>query len=384
MTGSLHDGLGEETFRLLSQLIACETESRSPNLNLVDFVADRCAAVGGSSDILHGPTGRANLAVRLGPDAAGGVLLSGHTDVVAAGSGWETDPYSLTPVGTQLRGRGTADMKGFIAVALAVVTARDWRRARVPVRLGLSYDEEIGCVGVRSLLRHLESHDTCQPELVVVGEPTELQVVTEHAGKVAFSVNIRCPAAHSLQSPTRPNAISIAADLVRLIDRINNAQPASKGLYSANVGSIGGGVAVNVLAPTCDLDIEFRYRAGIEHSRILEELDGAVQQWDLALHDGGGVETNPIAAYPPLATDAGAPTVRRVVSLGPVGTGFCSISFGCEAGLYAESLSAPTIVYGPGSITDAHRPNEFVEIEQLIGCQRFLERILTEFTPQGT
>ena len=383
MTDSLHDGLGEETLPLLSQLIAYQTESRSPNLDLVDFVADRCAAVGGSSDIVHGPRGRANLAVRFGPDVAGGVLLSGHTDVVAAGSGWETDPYSLTPVGTQLRGRGTADMKGFIAVALAVVTARDWRKARVPVRLGLSYDEEIGCVGVRSLLRRLESHDTCQPELVVVGEPTELQVVTEHAGKVAFSVQIRCPAGHSSQSPTRPNAISIAANLVRLVDRINNARPASEGLYSANIGSIEGGVAVNVLAPTCDLDIEFRYRAGIEPSRILAELDGAVQQWDLALDDGG-VEANPIAAYPPLETDAGAPAVQRVVSLGSVGTGFCSISFGCEAGLYAESLSAPTIVFGPGSITDAHRSNEFVEIEQLIGCQHSLERILTEFTPQET
>ena len=378
---SLHGGLGEETYQLLSRLIAHETESRKPNLGLVDFVAERCTAAGGTAEIVHGPKGRANLAVRFGPDAGGGVLLSGHTDVVAAGSGWKTDPYALTPVGTQLRGRGTADMKGFIAVALAVVTSCDWSKARVPVRLGLSYDEEIGCVGVRSLLRRLEADDSCRPGLVVVGEPTELQVVTAHAGKIAFSVEIRCPAGHSSQSPTRPNAISVAADFVRLVDHINDAHPASAGLYSANVGSIAGGVAVNVLAPTCDLDVEFRYRAEIEPDGILRELTGAAQKWNCVLDDlGGSVETRQIAAYPPLSTDSGSAAVKQVVKLGSVGDGSRSISFGCEAGLYAESFDAPTIVLGPGSIADAHRPDEFVEVGELVRCRQHLERILAGFT----
>ncbi|MEO2155639.1 MAG: M20/M25/M40 family metallo-hydrolase, partial [Acidimicrobiales bacterium] len=169
---------------LLADLVAFPTESRTSNLELIDLYADRAAAAGAVVNVVPGETGRANLHLRFGPDAPGGVLLSGHTDVVPAGSGWATDPYQLTEVDGQLRARGSADMKGFLAAALVLMEATDVDALRAPVHLGLSYDEEIGCVGVHGLLDVLAAGGSCSPDVVVVGEPTSMRLCNAHAGKV--------------------------------------------------------------------------------------------------------------------------------------------------------------------------------------------------------
>ena len=162
-------GLLADLVGLLADLVAFPTESRTSNLELIDLYADRAATAGAVVTVVHGETGRANLHLRFGPDAPGGVLLSGHTDVVPAGSGWATDPYELTEVGGQLRARGSADMKGFLAAALVLMEATDVDALRAPVHLGLSYDEEIGCVGVHGLLDVLAAGGSCAPDVVVVG-----------------------------------------------------------------------------------------------------------------------------------------------------------------------------------------------------------------------
>ncbi len=206
---------------LLADLVAFPTESRTSNLELIDLYADRAAAAGAAVTVVPGEAGRANLHLRFGPDAPGGLLLSGHTDVVPAGSGWATDPYELTEVDGQLRARGSADMKGFLAAALVLMEATDVDALRAPVHLGLSYDEEIGCVGVHGLLDVLAAGGSCSPDVVVVGEPTSMRLCNAHAGKVGHRLDLVAAAGHSSRAGVEPSAIHEAADLAVLIHAVN-------------------------------------------------------------------------------------------------------------------------------------------------------------------
>ena len=258
----------ETVVDLLANLVAFPTESRSSNLDLVDLYAERAAAVGGTVTVVPGEAGRANLHLRFGPDAPGGVLLSGHTDVVPAGSGWSTDPYVLTEVDGQLRARGSADMKGFLAAALVVMESVDVDGLRAPVHLGLSYDEEIGCVGVHGLLDTLSADESCTPEVVMVGEPTSMRLCNAHAGKVACRIELAAAAGHSSRAATDPSAVHEAVALAVAIEDLNDP---SRGV-SANVGTLRGGVAVNVLAPTCTMEFEVRHSVDVDPDEVLADL----------------------------------------------------------------------------------------------------------------
>ena len=364
---------------LLADLVAFPTESRTSNLELIDLYADRAAAAGAVVTVVHGEAGRANLHLRFGPDAPGGVLLSGHTDVVPAGSGWATDPYELTEVDGQLRARGSADMKGFLAAALVLMEATDLDVLRAPVHLGLSYDEEVGCVGVHGLLDALAEDGSCAPDVVVVGEPTSMRLCNAHAGKVGHHLEVVAAAGHSSRAGIQPSAIHEAAALAVRIHGLNDP---SHGI-SANVGTLHGGVAVNVLAPTCTMEFEVRHTADTDPDAVLADVLAEVAAVNARLVAVGGHATSlAYIRYPALDTD---PALAPVVALGKlVGRGAPGpVGFGTEAGLYADRLGVPAVILGPGDIADAHRPDEFVDPAQLDRCSDVLRRTVDRFCTES-
>lgn len=382
-----HDDMpGGEVFDLLARLVALPTDSRSPNVELIELCAERWRAVGGDVSVLPGGQGRANLLARIGPPGPGGLLLSGHTDVVPAGTGWATNPYQLTAIDDRLHGRGTADMKAFVAVAIVVAERAASANLDAPLYLALSYDEEIGCIGVRGLLEHLVGRDDIAPDLVVIGEPTSMRVCVAHTGKVSYTARFQGRAGHSSEARTHPSAVVAAAELAVTIDgvqRIREADgvPGDDGFHhvSTNVGTIGGGVAINVMAAEADLAFEIRHSADVDVTDLLAPVWADVDRLNARLAVvGGGVKVEQLASYPALhtpETSAAVSRLHRVARTGPVGT----IGFGCEGGLYAERLGAPVVICGPGDIGDAHRPDEFVALDQLATCQRVIERAVAEF-----
>ncbi|MCY3960443.1 MAG: M20/M25/M40 family metallo-hydrolase [bacterium] len=372
---------GEEVIDLLARLVAFETESGAPNQALVDFCAERATQAGAHGRAVGGPSGRSNLHLRFGPDEPGGLLLSGHTDVVPAGSGWSTNPYRLTEKQGRLQGRGTADMKGFIAAALAVASSLDHRKLRKPLHLALSYDEEIGCIGVRGLLDHLAAQPACRPEAALVGEPTSMHLAIAHTGKTAHRVAIQCPAGHSSRARTEPSAISEAVKLGAAIDALNTGGGASAGeaFVSANIGSIDGGAGLNVLAPKCELAFEVRFDASAAVDALVAPIWGEIERINVELAPvGGSVHTAELADYPALHTDSTLPAVQKLGSA--MGTDeTTAVAFGCEAGLYAQRLGVPTVIAGPGDIADAHKPDEHIHPAQLQRCAEALHKAVNAF-----
>lgn len=372
---------GGEVVDLLARLVAFETESGAPNQALVDFCAERASQAGGWAHAVEGPSGRSNLHIRFGPERPGGLLLSGHTDVVPAGPGWSTNPYRLTEKKGRLQGRGAADMKGFIAAALTVASSLDHRKLRNPLHLALSYDEEIGCIGVRGLLDHLAALPDCRPEAALVGEPTSMRLAIAHTGKTAHRVTIQSPAGHSSRARTEPSAISEALKLGAAIDELNKGGGAFAGeaFVSANIGSISGGAGLNVLAPECELAFEVRFDASVAPDSLVAPIRGEIERINAELAPfGGSVHTAELANYPALRTD---PTVLAVQKLGSaMGTDETTdVAFGCEAGLYAQRLGVPTVIAGPGDIADAHKPDEHVHPAQLQHCTEALHEAVNAF-----
>lgn len=374
--------LRDEAVDLLAALVAFPTESRTPNAALIDLVAERAAEAGAAVNRVEGPAGRSNLHLRFGPEAPGGVLVCGHTDVVAAGPGWATDPYTLTVCGDRLLGRGTADMKGFIACALAAAIRCDPSGWKAPLHVGLSYDEEIGCAGVASLLQRLAGDPLVAPAIVVVGEPTGLTLRTSHAGKVTYTVRASCIPGHSSLAPTRTNALDQIVAVARAVIEVN-AHATELGA-STNVGTLHAGAAVNVLAPSAELCFECRHRCSCDPEEILADVWAQVEIARAALAGlEGAVEVVCDARYPALRTSENHPEVKFFAEvIGRAGAGH--LQFGCEAGLYAEYLSVPAVVFGPGHIGDAHRPDEFITTDQIVDACTALTAIIGAYcTPAG-
>jgi len=381
--------LDERLLRALDHLVSLPTESRTPNRELIDWVADVLDTFGCRVAIIDGPEGRADLLASLGPPCEGGVLLSGHTDVVPAGQGWASDPYSLTAVADTLVGRGTADMKGFIACALNVIEDTDRARLTRPIHVALSYDEEVGCVGVRDLLEHVRhrSASVIAPDLVLIGEPTMMRPSHAHAGKLAYRLDVSARAAHSSLSPYMPSAIVAAVHVVNALESIGapfqredvqQKQGADVAPISVNVGSMHGGTALNVLAERCEVSFELRHDASVDPDAALAPLWAVVAEERRRLAAvGGGVEQIELTRYPALATDRDDRMVRLVERAADRGRSV-PIGYGTEGGLFAEAMAAPVLICGPGDIAVAHRPDEFVTIDQLQSCVRFLARIVEE------
>jgi len=327
---------------------------------------------------------KANLFATIGPEREGGVALSGHTDVVpVAGQSWSSDPFTLTEREDRLIGRGATDMKGFIACALAATPAFKAANLKVPIHFALSYDEEIGCLGVRKLIPELAA-SLPKPRMVIVGEPTRMKAVGAHKGINVFTTTVTGTDGHSSRPRAGVNAIAFASEIVRYLYHLSDElarEGADSGFdppgTSLNVGTISGGTAVNMIARQCSVHWEFRPVPATDPKTVIARLDEFVARDILprmrAIDPAASVATHMDVSSPPLAPDPNSPAVHLACELnGDNAPG--TVSFVCEAGLY-HLAGVPAVVCGPGSIAQAHQPNEYVEIAQLKACEAFLGRL---------
>lgn len=375
------------TLELLDRLVAFPTVSRDSNRALIDFVADCLGRHGVACEIVGTADGaKANLFATIGPADVPGIVLSGHTDVVPTdGQSWASDPFRLSVREGRAFGRGAADMKGFVAAALALAERAAGERLAMPIHLALSHDEEVGCVGVRSLIGHLAGR-AFRPRFCLVGEPTSMRVATGHKGKVAARACAHGLAGHSALAPNALNAIHLAADFVGCL-RAAQARLAADGRRDADydvpyttihVGRIEGGTALNIVPERCMLDFEIRNVSGDDPLAILEALRAqaeAIAARERPRFSCAAIDVEVTNSYPALDTPREAEVVAFVRSLTEEDA-TCKVAFGTEGGLFHEAFDVPTVVCGPGSMDQGHKPDEFVSLDQLAAADRMMERLL--------
>ncbi len=372
---------------MIDKLIAFDTTSRNSNLELIGFVRDYLAKLGIESRLVHDAEGRkANLYATLGPTDKPGIALSGHTDVVPVdGQDWDSDPWTVTRKNGRLYGRGTADMKGFLGIVLAFAPEFLKRTVVDPVHLVFSYDEEVGCLGVRRLLDVLRALPV-RPRACIIGEPTSMQVTVGHKGKKSVRCHVHGLEAHSSLAPRAVNAVEMAAEVVVYLRRMAQ-RCAAEGPFdpdfdvphtTVHTGIIHGGTALNIVPKDCSFDFEFRYLPGQDPEAMFDQVRGfAERELQPAMRKiapDGGFGWHEISAFPGLATAQHSEIVGLAKTLtGGNSTG--KVAFGTEAGLFDQS-GIPTIICGPGSIDQAHKPNEWVTMDQLAQCEAFMRRLM--------
>ncbi|KAA8694945.1 Acetylornithine deacetylase [Pseudomonas caricapapayae] len=373
---------------ILKRLIAFDTVSSEPNMALIEYVRELLASKGIESLIVKDETGKkANLFASTGPRDVPGVLLSGHTDVVpAAGQAWTMPPFQATLRDGRIYGRGTCDMKGFIALAIdAMLDAADMALIR-PLQLALSHDEEIGCVGVRRLLDVLHLAPV-RPFLCVVGEPTLMQFAVGHKGKASYRTFCRGQEAHSSLAPRAVNAIHLASDFIAELrksqQRIEQQGARDEGYdipYSTvHIGRIDGGKALNIVPNLCTMEFEYRNLPGDHPDLLLEQLRERAEVLVREARQLSGVaaiEIEVMNEYPALETHPSVEAVRMLHAFAEPGTQHIKVSYGTEGGLFAGRLNVPVVVCGPGSIEQAHKPDEFIDESQMNAGERFLQSLL--------
>ncbi|MDH4607303.1 acetylornithine deacetylase [Pseudomonas sp. BN102] len=379
--------MSESTSRLLlEQLIGFATVSRDSNLELIAFIRDYLAERGVESELFYNQERtKANLFATIGPRDRGGIVLSGHTDVVPVeGQAWSIEPFRLTEREGRLYGRGTADMKGFIASVLAAVPTFLERPLTIPVHLAFSYDEEVGCLGVRPMLAELEKRRH-RPRLCLIGEPTELKPVLGHKGKLAMRCQVQGAACHSAYAPYGVNAIEYAARLIGKLGEIGAelAMPERHDerfdppFSTVQTGTIKGGRALNIVPAECEFDFEVRALPDFDARQVADELQSFAETELLpqmrAVQAGTGIRLQPLSAYPGLATSADSEAAQLLALLSG-STEFGTVAFGTEGGLF-DQAGIPTVVCGPGSMDQGHKPDEFISLEQLAGCDAMLRRL---------
>lgn len=376
-----------DSVTILERLIAFPTVSRDSNIELIRFAADLLEAAGATCQILYSPDGcKANLFATMGPTGVRGVLLSGHTDVVPVdGQDWTVPPFVMTEREGRLYGRGAADMKGFVASALAAALEASKMDLRTPVHLALSYDEEIGCIGVRGLIETLRAFPN-PPLLCIVGEPTGMQVANGHKGKISARAVCRGREGHSALAPLALNAIHLGCDFVGAL-RGEQEWLARSGTQdndydvpytTVHVGRINAGIALNIVPNLCTLDFEIRNVAADDPEEILDRLRKQAGHIAVSAHGiaaEAAIEIDVLNTYPGLDTPAASQAVQFVKSLTGANDTI-KVAYGTEGGLFSRDLGTPTVVCGPGSMAQGHRPDEYVTIEQLRRCDAMLSNLL--------
>lgn len=371
---------------LLEKLVSFATVSRDSNLALIGFVRDFLAQHGVECELFYNDERtKANLFATIGPPDRGGIALSGHTDVVPVeGQAWTVDPFRLVEKEGRLYGRGTADMKGFLASVLAAVPMFIKRDLRMPVHLAFSYDEEVGCLGVRPMLDELARREY-KPVLCLIGEPTELKPVLGHKGKLAMRCCVKGAACHSAYAPYGVNAIQYAARLINHLEEIGQAlaQPEHHDerfdppYSTVQTGVIRGGRALNIVPAECEFDFEVRALPGFDADTVAHRLQRYAESELLpkmrAVKPDTDITLQSLSAYPGLATSPQSEAARLVALLSG-STEFGTVAFGTEGGLF-EQAGIPTVVCGPGSMDQGHKPDEFVSVEQLHACDAMLVRL---------
>ena len=333
---------------------------------------------------------KANLFVTLGPDEPGGVMLSGHTDVVpVTDQDWSTDPFTLVEADGRLYGRGACDMKGFIAAAVALAESLNPAHLRRPLHLAFTHDEETGCLGARNLVAELRNNGIL-PDIAIIGEPTEMRVIEGHKGCCEYSTHFTGLEGHGSAPDLGVNAAEYAVRyvmrLMQLREELKSRAPASSRFDPAwttiNIGRIAGGVAYNVIAGKAEVDWEMRPVQGADADFVKTEIDKYCRE-DLlpamrAVHPEAGITLTTIGeiiGLEPMPENAARDLVAELTGANTAGL----VAFGTEAGLFQE-LGSDVVVCGPGSILQAHKPDEFVSTDQLVACLVMLEKLGSRIT----
>ncbi len=375
------------TVDMLARLVAFPTVSRDSNLPLIDWVEEYLAQFGARCRrTWNTERTKANLLAAIGPDTPGGVVLSGHTDVVPVdGQDWHTDPFKLTERDGLLYGRGTCDMKGFSAVFLSRLAVLDTASMDRPLYLALSYDEEIGCLGIDRMVDDALAH-FARPDFAIVGEPTTMQVVRAHKSINVFRTVVTGKAAHSSQPHRGGGAILAAARIIEHLGAIGRSRRGEAGesgceppWTTVQVGTIQGGTAVNILPAQCEFLWEYRSLPDEDPDLIIQAMQTFIEYEVLPdlreFAPEASVETTPIARVPPLMPDPEANAERWVRGLRGVRDGGSgAVSFATEAGSF-QRAGISSVVCGPGSIDQAHQPNEFIDPAELERCETMIDDV---------
>ncbi|MFG1479282.1 acetylornithine deacetylase [Xanthobacter sp. V4C-4] len=377
----------ELTLDWLSRLVGFDTTSRNSNLPLVEaveaFFHARDVAFERVEDAAQG---KAALIATIGPRDVPGIVLSGHTDVVPVdGQEWTADPFTLTARDGHLYGRGACDMKGFLAVCLGLVPEMQARALKRPIHLALSYDEEVGCLGVRPLLAHMVASGY-RPQGCIVGEPTLMQVVVGHKAKRSLRTLVTGRGGHSSRAPELVNAVEaaalIAARIVALGVRLGGGR--SDPLYdipvsTTHVGTLHGGTALNIVPDHAAMDWEIRALPEEDIDALVAEIvDYARTELEPAMKaraPEAGIEFRVKAAFPGLSADPGAP-ITTLAKRWAGRNDHAKVAYGTEAGLFVEIGDIPTVVCGPGSIVQAHQPDEYIAVSQIEACEDFVRKVI--------
>jgi len=372
------------THDILAKLVSFDTTSRFSNLPLIEWVE----AYLSTHDIPHIRVdymeGKTNLFATIGPDVAGGIVLSGHTDVVPVdGQDWASPPFELTEREGKLYARGAADMKGFLAACLALVPYFKTLKLKTPIQLAFSCDEEVGCKGVRPLIAHMKNHIK-KPRAVFVGEPTGMKVVNGHKSAATFNTEVIGHEAHSSLTNKGVNAILVAGEVLAEISALRREFVAlgdASGRYdppysTVHVGTITGGTARNIIPKRCSLLWESRLLPGADNtiiSKRMEALRLRLEPEMKAISSNSGITTIMSNNVPGLMPQPQEPA--ELMALQATGDNAThAVSYCTEAGLFQQQ-GLPTIICGPGNIDAAHKPNEFVDVSQLTLCESYLTRL---------
>ncbi len=378
------------SLEILEKLVSFDTVSKNSNLELASYVEAFLEARGFAVHRITDPGGeKTGLYAEKGPDGDG-VLLSAHTDVVPVeGQSWTKDPFRLTREGDRLYGRGTTDMKGYVASVMALADRTGTSNLREPLRIALSYDEEVGCVGIQHMLERLAPM-LGQPRACFVGEPTEMQVAVGHKGKAALRAVCHGQSGHSALAPKFVNALHLATDFVNELRALQKTYAASGNIdpeYSIpyttfHVGMMSGGKALNIVADRAELTFEYRHLASDRGKDILDQIQDAAHRVGAAYQNlcpEARVEVEQYNAYPGLDVPDTDAVIGYALKLSQ-SNATTKVTFGTEAGFFSE-LGIPTVVCGPGSMErQGHKPDEYLDLGQLSACDAMMDRILADIS----
>jgi len=378
----------KNTIDILKSLVSFDTTSSKSNLDLIEFIESYLNNHKIKSTLVYDSSGKkANLYATIGSGSEGGIMLSGHTDIVPiTGQAWTDDPFHLTQKENKLYGRGTADMKGFLALILSRVPKMISANLSKPIHLAFSYDEEVGCVGVHRLL-DLINGNSIKPTFCIVGEPTSMEVVTGHKGKCGYQVVVRGLTCHSGQAPFGVNAVNYAAKLISHITEISK-EKSIKGPFdydyevpytTLHTGVISGGTILNIVPDSCQFEFEIRHLIEDNPKELINKIKLYAKEHLVPdmhkISSKTDIHFEEKVTYPGLSIDENSELVRYIKKL-LNNEKHKKVIFGTEGGLFQEKLNLPTVVCGPGSIDQAHKADEYISIDQLEKGGKFLDDLI--------
>jgi acetylornithine deacetylase len=370
----------------LGKLIGFDTTSAYSNLAIIEYLREFFDVLGAEITVLPDASGeKANLVARLGPAEVPGIVLSGHTDVVPANpASWQSDPFRLEQRGSRLFGRGTCDMKGFLACVMAAAPAFAVGKLSRPLYFCFSHDEEVGCLGAPAIARHLAAL-AVPPALAIIGEPSEMQLINGQKGKIAMQVTVRGEGGHSSFAPQHVNAVEYASRIIAMIGersrRYEREGPFDTDFSVPHATTLAtiieGGVATNVTPDTCRFIFELRSidqdASQADMQALIADVEAALLPEMQALAPNASIEWQEMFSYPAMGDATHCAMFKRLEPILPPRGG--KVSYGSEGGVFEIDGGIPSIIIGPGSIRQAHKPDEFIEIDQLSQCLEFFDRL---------